>query len=354
MDFKAAFDTVWRKALWKMLLSIGVDKKIVSIIEQLYSDTECAVVIDGQITEWFKVEIGLRQGCLLSPVMFNIFLEFVTKELKATERQLKYSENISVDIRYADDTTLLAAVFEKLKLSTSQLEKACKKWGMKINGAKCKILSPCQDRIDIDSEIVEHVTEFVFLGSIVPETAADVKRRIALASTAFGRLLPTIWSKRSISKSLKVRLYKALILPIAMYASETWTLKARDSRKLESFEMRCLRTILGVSRRDRIPNVRIREELEMNKIITECIKEKRLRWFGHIARRPNGNYVADAFTGSFKSKRPRGRPQKRWVDQIRDDTGLPIATAAKYAADRAKWRRLTCQRNARGSTSCAV
>ena len=95
-----------------MLLSIGVDKKIVTIIEQLYNDTERAVVIDGQITEWFRVEIGLRQGCLLSPVLFNIFLEFVMKELKDIDRKLCLKENISVDIRYADHTTLLAAVFK--------------------------------------------------------------------------------------------------------------------------------------------------------------------------------------------------------------------------------------------------
>ena len=353
VDFKAAFDTIWRKALWKMLLSIGVDQNIVSIIEKLYDDTECAVVIDGQITEWFSVEVGLRQGCLLSPVLFNLFLEQVMKEIKEIENKLSFSDNISLDIRYADDTTLLAAVFEKLKLSTAQLEQACKKWGMKINGAKCKILSPLQDKIDIDGDEVEHVEEFVFLGSVVPDSTSDVNRRIALASTAFGRLNPTIWSKKTITKAIKVRLYRALILPIATYASETWTLKSRDINKLESFEMRCLRSILGITRRDRIRNTEIRKKLNIKQTITQFIREKRLRWFGHVARRPKLNYVSASFTGNFTNKRPKGRPPKRWIDQIRDDTGLPIATAVKYAADRSKWRK-TCHKKAKGSTSCAV
>ena len=82
IDFKAAFDTIWRKALWKMMLEIGIDPKIVRILETLYDNTECAVVIDGQITSWFKVEIDLRQGCLLSPTLINIFLEYVMKEVK--------------------------------------------------------------------------------------------------------------------------------------------------------------------------------------------------------------------------------------------------------------------------------
>ena len=238
--------------------------------------TECSVVIDGQITDWFKVEIGLRQGCLLSPTLFNIFLEYVMKELKDIERGLSYSDNISLDIRYADDTTLLAAVFEKLKLSTSQLEQACKRWGMKINGAKCKILSPINDDIEIDNETVEHVAQFVFLGSVLPDTTSDVARRIGLASSAFGRLIPTVWSKRSISRAIKARLYKALIVPIATYASETWTLRASETRKLESFEMRCLRTILGVSRRAKVPDRKIREDLKVQQTITDHIREKDL------------------------------------------------------------------------------
>ena len=108
---------------------------------------------------------------------------------------------------------------------------------MKINGSKCKILSPSDEIITLNGSEVEHVKEFVFLDSVLPNTTDDVKRRVSLASAAFGRLKDPIWSKRDISKPLKVRLYKALILPIATYANETWTLKSEDARRLEAFEM---------------------------------------------------------------------------------------------------------------------
>ena len=65
VDFKAAFDAIWRGALWKMLRSTGVDPKITSLIEAMCDNVECAVVINCQMTEWFGVEIGVRQGCLL-------------------------------------------------------------------------------------------------------------------------------------------------------------------------------------------------------------------------------------------------------------------------------------------------
>ena len=120
VEFKAAFDMVWRKVLWKMMIAIGVDPKIVRIIESLYD------------TEWFSVKIILRQDCLSSPTLFNIFLEFATKELKHLGDEFHLQDALSIDIRYADDTTLLSAVFEKLQLPTVQLETTCQKWGMKV------------------------------------------------------------------------------------------------------------------------------------------------------------------------------------------------------------------------------
>ena len=68
VDFKAAFDTVWRDALWKCLLSIGVEKNLIDLIKYMYDQTKCAVIVNGKVTEWFQVKTGVRQGCLLSQV----------------------------------------------------------------------------------------------------------------------------------------------------------------------------------------------------------------------------------------------------------------------------------------------
>ena len=134
MDFKAAFDIIWRGALWKMLRYIGMNLKITSLIEAMYDNVDCAVVINGQLTEWFRVEIGVRQGCLLTPILFSLFLEFVMADLKSLCKKFKLYTNLSFDIRYADlyDTTIMS-VFEKLQPSTEEIQAACRKWGMKLN-----------------------------------------------------------------------------------------------------------------------------------------------------------------------------------------------------------------------------
>ena len=347
IDFKAAFDTIWRKALWKMMRSIGVDPKIVSIIENLYKDTECAIVIDGNMTKWFRVNVGVRQGCLLSPTLFNIFLDFVMAELKSVQTKLSLNENLSCDIRYADDTTLISSIFEMLQLSTTELENACKKWGMKINTSKTKILSSDDGEITIDGDLIENTDSFVYLGSVIPGTTADITRRTALAAQAFGRLQEAIWKNRDVSIPLKARLYNALIVPIATYASETWTLTEKDKQLLNTFEMRCLRCMLRVSLLDRLRNDVIRERLGIKKSIVHIVKSKRLKWFGHVVRRHPTGYVNTAYREDFTKKRLPGRPKKRWRDQIREDLKLPVRTAERVAEDREGWKKLIGENGAR-------
>lgn len=140
VDFKAAFDTIWREALWKMLevLVEGVSEKLIKVVKSMYDNTEAAVIVEGKLTEWFTVSVGVRQGCILSPSLFNIFLEFVMEEVQSLNRRITWDEDMSFDIRYADDTTLVSLVFAKLELSTEELGRACARWGMKINISKAR------------------------------------------------------------------------------------------------------------------------------------------------------------------------------------------------------------------------
>ena len=149
---------------------------------EFFENSKCTVTIDGKLTEWFSVLVGVRQRCLLSPTLFNIFLELVINEIESISNNFDMmDEEFSLSIKYADYSTLLALDFEKLQVATLELQQACLKWGMKISFDKCKVLTSPNDNIVIHGELLENINNFIYLGSSVLDTTKDIERRIALA-----------------------------------------------------------------------------------------------------------------------------------------------------------------------------
>ena len=120
-------------------------------------------------------------------------------DLRSLDHTVTYVMDMLIDIRYADDMILISAIFDKLQLSTAELKNACTRWGMKINIDKCKVLSQNDRPIHIEGVTVENLENFVFLGSVVPDTGEDILRRTALTFTSFGRLRRSVWCRKEVS-----------------------------------------------------------------------------------------------------------------------------------------------------------
>ena len=135
---------------------------------------------------------------------------------------------------------------------------------------------------------------------------------------------------------MKVRISRCLIIPTLIPNSESWTLRREDERPLQVFDMSCLQTILGLSRRQGLPNKLIRKLFGSHKII-----RIRLRWFGHDIHKDNHSYVGWVYSQNFKGSREIGKPPKRWHNQVRNDTNLPWFTTQRMAMDREQWRDLS-------------
>ena len=146
-----------------------------------------------------------------------------------------------------------------------------------------------------------------------------------------------------------MRIYRALILPIAIYGAESWTLRQADKRQLNTFEMRCLRVILGVSLMDKIKNEEIRHMLHLSTGICDEVARRRLKWFGHLVRMPPHRLPFQAYKNDFLKRRRPGRPPARWRDQIESNVGVPLKGAENQAQGRPEWRRITLRR-AKGHT----
>ena len=164
--------------------------------------------------------------------------------------------------------------------------------------------------------------------------------------------LNSIWKSSEISTQTKLELYRVLVLSIATYGSETWTLKKKDQQRLLVFEMTCLRKIRGVTRRDKIRNTAIRETLDFPISIISRIRAKQLAYYGHVKRMPPYRYPKMTLEGIIPGKRPREGPPMRWMDNIKticNTLGLDSVTeAGRLARGRTDWKLLVARQLSQG------
>ena len=146
---------------------MGIPDNLTCLLRNLYAGQEATVKIGHGTTDWFQIGKGVHQGCILSPCLFNLYTEYIMRNIKLEEAQagIKIAERNLNNLRYADDTTFMAEI-EELKSLLMKVKEESEKVGLKLNIQKTKIMA--SDPISswqIDGEIMETVRNFIFLGS---------------------------------------------------------------------------------------------------------------------------------------------------------------------------------------------
>ena len=163
MDYAKAFDCVDHKKLWKILKEMGIPDNLTCLLRNLYAGQE-ATVRTGHVTDWFQIGKGVCQGCILSPCLFNFYAECIIRNAGLEEAQpgIKIARTNINNLRYADDTTLMAESEEELKSLLMKLKEETKKVGLKLNNQKTNIMASGPiTSWQIDGETVEIVTDFI-------------------------------------------------------------------------------------------------------------------------------------------------------------------------------------------------
>ena len=294
--------------------------------------------------------VGVLQGCMLSPLLFNIFLEIImARALKDVDAGAVIGGTIISNLRFADDIAALAEEEDDLQETVNQIAQESSRMGLRINVEKTEVQYVGKSRkvinINIDDKPLKQVENFIYLGGNMSEDASveqDVRRRIGLA-TGVMQSLNKIWQNRGIGQVTKVKIYETLVLSVLLYNSETWTMKESTKNYVRVFEMGCLRKILGISRRDHIRNSDIRSTLNIQLDVVQKIQRRRLKYLGHVTRMEGNRFPNVALYGQVQGQRERGRPKKRWIDNVREDCAemsLDIIGATRLAtSDRDEWRR---------------
>ena len=160
-------------------------------------------------------------------------------------------------LSYADDTTLVADTEDGLKQLLQQIKLVSLEHGLRLNIKKTKIMTTTgRDKFTLDGDNIEVVDRFMFLGSEIKADggcSGEIRRRLAMGRAAMTGLQPIIKSKE-IRMSTKKRLLLALVFPVVLYGSESWTMTKADRRRVDSFELWCWRRLQKISWTEKVPN----------------------------------------------------------------------------------------------------
>lgn len=342
IDYSKAFDCVDHAKLWNSLIEFGFPRHIVYVLQRLYEGQMAIVRTEHGDTEEFNIGKGVRQGCILSPVLFNMYGERIMREagLDTSMEGIRIGGRCINNLRYADDTTLVATGDERIRQLIRNVKTESEKFGLYLNVGKTKIMTTANiESFIIDGCNIEVVNNFNFLGSTIERTGGctkEIGRRIGLGKAAMMNLTK-IWKDRGISTSTKVMLVRALVFPVLKYGCESWTVRKKDRDKLQSSEYWCWRRLLRISWTEKRTNQSILNELGIEPRLMNEIDKQKLRYFGHIMR--SDGLEKAIMLGMGEGKRKKGRPRMRWIDGVQELTGLGLGQLKERVRQRENWRR---------------
>ena len=349
VDLKKAFDRVWH-ALWATMNHHNINANTIWVLQNLYDQTSSAVYLNGDIEEWFQITVEVRQGCLFSLTLFNIFLErMMTDALEEHQGTVGIGGRTITNLRFADDIDRLAGSEQDLENLVWHLDSSCTAYGLEIIANKTKLMTNSENEIQHDiaasREKFETVKKFKYLGAIVSDEGSkpEVLARIAMTAATLTKM-DIIWKDKAIKLSSKIRLMRSLVNSFFLYACETRTLTAELEKRVQALEMRCFKRLLSISYKDHITNEEVRNRIKQAggpcKDLLSTIKRPKLRWFGHVIR--GGGLAKTVLHGTVRG----GGQKKRSEDKITELTGLKLSEAVRHADDREKWRGLVYRSSA--------
>ena len=312
--------TVWiTKKLWKILQEMGTPDHLTCLLRNLYAGQEATVRTGHGTTDWFQTGKGVRQGCILSPCLFNLYAEYFMRNagLEETQAGIKIAGRNINNLRYADDTTLMEESEEELKNLLMKVKEESDKVGLKLNIQKTKIVASGPiTSWQIDGETV---SDFIFLGSKITadgDCNHEIKRHLFLGRKVMTDL-DSIFKSRDITLPTKVHLIKAMVFPVVMYGCESWTVKKAECRRIDAFELWCWRRLLRVPWTARRSNQSILKDSSPGCSLEGLMLRLKLQYFGHFMRRVD-SLEKTLMLGGIGGRKRRGRQRMTWLNGITD------------------------------------
>ena len=297
----------------------------------------------------------MQQGCVMSPCLFNLYMDGVVKEIQGR------ADNVGVSLMrddrvwklpvllFADDTVLLSEDEWELQGLVNEFGRVCTKRNLKVNANKSKVMvfernEATECGVMLDGVEMENVRVFKYLGSVLSKDGSleeEVRERVQQGRKVAGSLKAVI-RNRAVSMDVKRSLHDSIVVPTLTYGSEAWTMHEGYKSRVRAVEMSYLRGVCGVTWRDRLTNEEVKERCGVNVDVLEKVKRNTLRWFGHVERMESENLTKRVYMSGVVGGRGRGRPRLRWrdgVERYMREGGVSWEEGRQMTEDRGTWRR---------------
>jgi len=207
----------------------------------------------------FPIRNGLKQGDDLSPLLFNFVLEYAIRRVQVNQDGLKLNGTHQL-LAYANGVNILGGSVDIVKKNEEALLAATEEIGLEVNAHKTKYMTMSRDQnarqihsFKIDDSSIERVEEFKYLGTSLTKQNSiqeEIKSRLKLGNACYYSV-QNLLSCRLLSRNLKIKIYRTIILPVVLYGCETWSLTLGEEHRLRVFENRVLRRVFE-SKRDEV------------------------------------------------------------------------------------------------------
>ncbi|GJX62682.1 putative pre-mRNA-processing factor 6-like [Tanacetum coccineum] len=310
LDLEKAYDSVPRELIWKTLRDKGTLMKYIKVIQDMYEGARTYVWTPSGNSEYFPMDVGLHQGSAINPYLFALILDELSRGIQ---------ESIPWCLIFADDIVLVSDTPDGLNGRLEQWREMLENKGLRVTKEKTEYIRCDFNRNENDQNeeavfrIGEHILEpkesFRYLGSVIYKSGRiedDVTHRIQ-AGWLKWRAATGILYDKNVPLKLKGKFYRVVIRPAMLYRSKYM-----------------------------IPNGAFRRNLQATTIVNK-MREVRLRWFGHVKRRPQSAPVRRVETIAVDGVRRRGRPKLRWEDTLKTDL-KELMLSVDMTSDRNSWR----------------
>ena len=350
IDYEKAFDKVQHQKLFNILAKTEIDGKDLRLLRNLYWNQQAAIDIDQRKTEWKTIKRGVRQGCVASPILFSYYGELILRCIQELEGIKIGGVNIN-NIRYADDTVLIADTEEKLQKLVDEFNRISETYGLKINIKKTETMVVTKSdtvpacNITINNTSIKQANSFIYLGSTITSDArciTEIRKRIGIAKTSFQKMR-TLLCNIKINMKTRMRALKTYVWSTLTYGCETWTLNKEAQDKLEAFEMWTIRRMLRIPWTAKKSNKEVLQQAGTDRELMKQVKKRQLKFMGHVVRKNKIELLS--ITGKIEGTKSRGRPRHMLIDRIIASNNLTCKPTdlIRLAENRGRWRDMIAQ-----------